>query len=395
MTKSRTLTKRATVGAGIVTLAMVATLPASQAAPDISAAAHTAAQAANNADAKEKVILDVDMGQLNDDAVAMFMLAQSDKDVDILGVTTVAGNTWVEEGVAYSLRQLEILKERNIPVVPGAGEPLLGSRQPVLEAEEALFGNVQYMGSWSRERPPSHTELAEEPYGGYAKTKPSRDAAAKFIADKIKANPHEVTLFVLGPATNAALAVRTYPEIVPLVKEVIYMGGAVDIPGNTTPAAEFNWWYDPEAAKISVRTPFPKQTIVPNDIAERVFYTKDEYDRIVAGPETPITKMFKELHGPRFEDNPDRESFVWDAITAAIFLDRSIATDVRERYLDVDDTYGPNYGRSIGYDESRRRDFDNPDDFPTGTQKVDVVFDIDREKFWDLYVDTMTAPVTP
>jgi Inosine-uridine nucleoside N-ribohydrolase len=198
---------------------------------------------------------------------------------------------------------------------------------------------------------------------------------------------------VLGPATNVALAVRTYPEIVPLVKEVIYMGGAIDIPGNTTPAAEFNWWYDPEAAKVSVRTPFKKQTIVPNDIAERVYYTKAEYDRIVAGEETPITKMFKDLHGPRFAKDPKAKSFVWDAITTAIFLDRSIATDVRKRYVDVNDTYGPDYGRSLGYDESRRRDFDNPDDFPTGTRLVDVVFDIDREKFWNLYIDLMTAPV--
>lgn len=351
--------------------------------------------AAEANDGNQKAILDVDMGQLNDDAVAMFMLTQSNEAVDILGVTTVAGNTWVEEGIAYSLRQLEIARERNIPVVPGAAEPLMGDRQPVLDAEEELFGNVEYMGSWSRERPASHKELEEEPYGGYAQTEPSGEAAAKFIADQVKANPHEVTLFVLGPATNIALAVRTYPEIVPLVKEVIYMGGAVDIPGNTTPAAEFNWWYDPEAAQIAVRTPFPKQTLVPNDIAERVYYSKEEYDRIVAGRSSPIVQMFEDLHGPRFEDDPNDESYVWDAITTAIFLDRGIATDVQERYVDVNTTYGPDYGRSLGYDQSRRRDLDNPDDFPTGTQKIDVVFDIDREKFWDLYVDRMTAPVHP
>ena|SRR5690625_4464681 len=75
-----------------------------------------------------KVILDVDMGTLNDDAVAMFMLLQSD-DVEVLGVTTVAGNTWVEEGVAATLRQLEVVGRDDVPVAFGSGEPLMGSRQ--------------------------------------------------------------------------------------------------------------------------------------------------------------------------------------------------------------------------------------------------------------------------
>jgi inosine-uridine nucleoside N-ribohydrolase len=354
-----------------------------------------AAQSAAKTAPKAKVIVDADMGQLNDDAAAMFMLAQSDDTVDLLGITTVSGNTWVEEGTAYSLRQLEIAKERRVPVVPGAGVPLMGDRQPTLAAEEDLFGNSQYIGSLARPRPDSYDDLATTPYGGYPSTRPSRKAAAEFIAKQVRAYPHQVTLFALGPATNIALAVRTYPDIVPLVKEVIYMGGAIDIPGNTTPAAEFNWWYDPESAKISLRTPFPKQTIVPNDVAERVFYTKAEYDRIVGGPQTPITKMFKDLQGPGFASNPSRSSFVWDSLTAAIFLDRSIATDVQQRYVDVDDNFGPDYGRALGYDETRRRDLDNPEDFPTGTQKVDVVFDINREKFWDLYVSKMTAPVRP
>ena len=79
------------------------------------------------------------------------------------------------------------------------------------------------------------------------------------------------------------------------------MGGAIDVPGNTSPAAEFNWWFDPESMRITVRAPFREQIVVPIDIAERVFYTKAEYDRIAAAPETPITKLFRQLHGPRFE----------------------------------------------------------------------------------------------
>ncbi|WP_084264742.1 nucleoside hydrolase [Actinomadura macra] len=335
-----------------------------------------------------KVIIDTDMGQLNDDAAAMFMLRNADPR-SVLGVTIVAGNTWAEEGTAYALRQLELIGERRIPVVVGAGEPLNAARAATLPAEEKLFGNVEYMGAFSRKRPESYLKLGSAPYGGYPKSRPSREAAADFIVDQVKKNPGQVTLFVLGPATNVALAVKTHPEIVPLVKEVIYMGGAIDIPGNTSPAAEFNWWFDPEAIKMTLRTPFKKQTVVPNDIAERVFYTKKEYDRIVAGPETPLKKMYKDLHGPRFERNPQSSSFVWDALTAGIYLRPDIATKVEERFIDVDDTYGPDYGRAIGYGESRRRSFSDPGNFPAGTQKVRILFDVNRDAFWNLYIDLM------
>ena len=338
---------------------------------------------------RHKVIIDADMGQMNDDAVVLFMLANSDN-IDILGLTIVAGNTWVEEGTAYGLRQLEVIGRTDIPVLMGANEPLMGSRQSSLSAEEALYGNVEYMGAYSRSRPSSYLEIGREPYGGYPQVQPSSENAVDFIVRQVLENPNEVTLFVIGPATNIALAVRKNPEIVPLIKSVYYMGGAIDIPGNTSPAAEFNWWFDPESIKISLRTPFMEQIVVPNDIAERVYFTKAQHDRIMAAPETPLTRMYKELREASWISNPDRRSYVWDAITAAAFLKPEIVTRMEERFIDIDTNMGLNYGRSIGYHESRRRSFDQPENFPAGTQKVRIVFDIDREAFWDLYIDLLT-----
>ncbi len=350
-----------------------------------SIAAETAAQ-----EDRRKVLIDADMGQLNDDAVVLFMLANS-QNVDILGLTIVAGNTWVEEGTAYGLRQLEIIGRTDIPVLMGAGEPLMGSRQPWLASEEKLYGNSEYLGAYSRPRPSSYLSIGREPYGGYPTTQPSTENAVDFIVRQVLENPHQVTLFSIGPTTNIALAVKKNPEIVPLVQSIIYMGGAIDIPGNTPPAAEFNWWFDPEATKICLRTPFPEQIVVPNDIGERVYFTKTQYDRIVSAPETPITKMYQDLWGPRFRSGTDRKSFVWDSITAAIFLQPDLVTRMEERYIDIDTNMGPNYGRSVGYHESRRRSLDQPENFPAGTQKVKILFDIDRDAFWDLYVERMTS----
>ena len=272
--------------------------------------------------AQELVIIESDMNQLGDDAVAMFMMVNS-PDVRVLGVTIVAGNGWVEEGTAWALRQLELIGRSDIPVLMGGGVPLMGNRRSRLEAEERLWGNVNYMGAYSRPRPSSYLQLERDPVFGYPTTKPSDENAVDFIVRTVKAHPNEVTLLVIGPATNIALAIRKNPEIIPMVKAVVYMGGAIDVPANTTPSAEFNWWFDPEAAKISVRAPFREQWLIPHDVALRVLYTKAQYDR-------------------------------------------------------------------IGYHEGRRRSLATPADFPDGTQPVKIVFDIDRESFWDMYVELMT-----
>ena len=341
------------------------------------------------AQAKEKVILDTDMGELNDDAYALFMLANSPQ-VELLGVTVVPGNTWIEEGLAYSLRHLEMIGRTDVPVVRGIAEPIMGLRHLRLDAEEKLFGKVMYLGAYARPKPQSMLRLAQAPYGGYARTQPQPGDAVDFLVAQLKRHPHQVTILAIGPATNIALAVRKHPEIVPLVKRVIYMGGAFDVPGNTSPAAEFNWWFDPEAARIALRTPFAEQIVVPLDICEKVFYTRAEYERIAAAPETPIVKMFRDLQGPEFAKQPDRTSFAWDSLAAAILIRPELAVKMEERYVDVDAIFGPDYGRSLSYRASERADLTRPGDFPQGTRKARILFDIHRKGFWDLFVELMT-----
>ncbi|MFD7031541.1 nucleoside hydrolase [Streptomyces sp. NPDC059917] len=334
-----------------------------------------------------KVILDADMGELNDDAVTMFMLAKSPR-IDLVGVTVVSGNTWVEEGTAYALRQLEIAGRPEVPVAVGAGEPLMPGRQERLAAENALYGTAPWTGAFESPRPPSYDRLAKAPYGGYPRTRPVRATAVEFLVEQVRKYPHQITLIEAGPATNLALAARSHPDIVPLLKEVIYMGGAFDKPGNITPAAEFNWWFDPEAARIAVRTPFAKQTVLPDDAAVGVRYTRKEYEALVAGPLTPVTRMFKDIQGPEFAKDPAHFTYVWDALTAAVLLDPSLAVAAEERYVDVDAAFGPDYGRSIGY---RLDEFAAPRN-PVGTRKATVVTRIDAGRFWPLATGLLRRP---
>ena len=197
------------------------------------------------------------MGVLNDDAVALFMLLNSP---ERRGARRDHRARQLVDGARHGggLRQLELIGRTDIPVFMGVREPLMGSRQPWLEAEERLWGHSEFLGAYGRPRPESYLALDREPAIGYPTTKPAAEHAVDFIVRAVKAHPNEVTLFVLGPATNVALAIRKNPEIVPLVKRVYYMGGAIDVPGNTTPAAEFNWWFDPESVRITLARAVPR-----------------------------------------------------------------------------------------------------------------------------------------
>lgn len=329
--------------------------------------------------AKEKVLLDTDMVQLFDDGAAMIMLANA-PNIELLGVCTVAGNTWVQEGTAYALRQLEIIGRTDIPVAIGAQYPLRAGRGETLALERELFGigPSSYIGSWSRPEPASYLQLQSPPYGGYPVTKPIEQSAVDFIIDTVRANPGEVTILAIGPCTNIALAIRKDPGIVPLVKRIVYMGGAIDVPGNTTPAAEFNWWYDPEAARMTVRAPWAEQLVVGLDVCEKVHFTIDEYHRLIASG-TEVAKMIEAIYGPRFEADPKRTSYVWDTIAAAVIIDPTLITEVETRWIDVNDEFGLDYGRSLGYKIQG----------PAGTQKADILFTIDEARFWDLVVDLL------
>jgi inosine-uridine nucleoside N-ribohydrolase len=328
--------------------------------------------------AKEKVILDTDMVVLYDDGVALMMLANH-PDIDLLGVTIVSGNTWVPEGTAYALRQLELLNRPDVPVAMGVCYPLRPVRYENIQLERKMFGySSNYIGCFSRTRPASYIDAYRAEFAGGPTIKPIDDHAVTFLIDTIKANPGQVTVVPIGPCTNLAIAIRISPEIIPLIKRVVYMGGAFDVPGNTTPAAEFNFWFDPEAAKICVRTHFPDQLIVPLDVCEKYRFNKNIFDRITTA-DTPITRMFKKKYGPSFDKDPDYTRLVWDTIAAAVVIDPTLITEQQNRYVDVNSDYGLDYGRSLSYTEHG----------PAGTQKARILFSIDEKRFWNLMINLL------
>jgi inosine-uridine nucleoside N-ribohydrolase len=338
----------------------------------------------DNAAAQEKVILDTDFTTIGDDGQVGIMAAQlhAQRVIDLLGITVVAGNDWLPQEVADALKAVERLGIADtVGVHAGARYPLVHDRGH-LPQEKALWG---VGGSWYRKPQEPPDDVLEAPVDGLARTaRVQPQHAVNFIIDTIRTYPHQVTLLVIGPMTNIALAVRMDPGIVPLVKRIVYMAGAFEVPGNTTPAAEMNVWYDPEAARILVRQPIP-QAFIPLDVTDTVPLTKSIFDRVTANPDAIVARLFRRSAFARaLARDPAATTYVYDTLALAYLVDSTYATDVVDRWVDVDINWGPSYGRTLGYREPP----------PAGVlQKARVVRRFDNERFFKWYVDLLTRQV--
>jgi inosine-uridine nucleoside N-ribohydrolase len=267
-----------------------------------------------------------------------------------------------------------------VGVYAGARYPLVHDYRNLAQ-ERALWG---VGGSWHKRPEPRDGDIVPPLDGLATTTRVQPQHAVSFIVDTIKKYPHQVTLLVIGPMTNIALAIRMHPEIVPLIKRIVYMAGAFEVPGNTTPAAEMNVWYDPEAARIVVREPI-EQAFIPLDVTDTVPMDKALFDRLTANVASITTRLLKQSgFGRALERNPAATTYIYDTLALAYLLDPSYATDVVSRWVDVDIAWGPSYGRTLGYREPP----------PAGIlQKATVVRRFDNERFFKLFVNLLTRPV--
>ncbi|WP_196444813.1 nucleoside hydrolase [Planomonospora sp. ID67723] len=172
-----------------------------------------------------KVIIDCDPGL--DDALAL-VLAFGDPELEVVGITTVAGNAALERTTANALRLRAFLGTGEVPVVPGSSHALTGNRL----AREGGPHGVSGLGAVTLPEP------SPPPADGHA---------AGFITEAVRAHPGEVTLVALGPLTNVALAVRAAPDLVDQVRDLVVLGGSYTRPA---PAPDFNLAADPEAAAL-------------------------------------------------------------------------------------------------------------------------------------------------
>jgi len=304
-------------------------------------------------DLPRRILLDCDPG--HDDAIAL-LLALASPEVELIGVTTVAGNQTLEKTTANAIRLLEFAGRDDVPVAAGADRPLV--RDPYVAAD--VHGESGLDGP---ELPP--------PQGA-----PIESHAADFLAERILASSQPVTLIPTGPLTNVALLLALHPDARP--DRIVLMGGAV-AEGNVTPAAEFNVWCDPEAA-ARVFAGGIDVTMIGLDVTHRALFTPAHAERL----DGRVGRLVSELLSFYGRFHHDVYGFagspIHDAVAVAHVL-RPELVETLERNVEVDTSSELCRGRTV-VDLWRR----------TGREpNAHVGVDIDADGFCELLIERING----
>jgi len=334
-----------------------------------------------SAQPRRQIIIDQDCsGPGGSNLQTLAVLIQSPQ-VEVLGITVVSGNQWRDEELAHALRLLEIMGRTDIPVVPGAVFPLVRRRDEA-QLWQQRYGKVGFAGAWDDRwwhQPFVIPTLPE----GQPTTKPTNEDAAHFLIRMVHQYPHQITIYEGGPMTNLALAISIDPQFAEMAEQLVFMGGSLspqtddpEFAGN--PRHEFNFWFDPEAAKIVLRAPWKKIVCTPVDISIKTRLTRAMIDQIEASG----TQLAKYL--ARFYQTGQGGEYMWDELAAAAWIDPSLITRRDTRYMSVDLDKGAGYGNTLTWTEK-----DKPQ---ISLQPVEIELDLDAEKFYRMFVKLMTAP---
>ena len=329
----------------LVLLCALATLPAGGLAQSIAPVLSLAP-----AQPPRLVLIDQDgSGPAGSNQMAMMVLLQSPA-VKVLGITEVSGNAWEPEEVAHTLRMLELIGRSDVPVVPGAVFPLVRTQQE-WQLEQSQSGAFDWYGAWGdlaakTSGQPYHPPFVVPPLAeGQPTTAPLDEDAAHFLIRQVHAHPHQVTIYAAGPLTNIALALAIDPQLAELTAGIRIMGGSLapqtaDPEFATDPRHEFNFWFDPEAAHIVLRAPWPRIDLTDVDISVKTMFTQAMLDEIAKSP-NPAARYLAKFTTDRY--------YMWDELAAAAWIDPSIITREMILYIDVDTTRGATYGDTLSW----------------------------------------------
>lgn len=320
----------------------------------------------------------IDTDTASDDAVAIMMALQT-PDIEVEAITIVSGNMPVVQG-GNNARYVVELCGQSVPVYHGAEKPLV--REP-------------YHAHWF------HGEDGMGGMGYRATTPPAAGHAVDVIVDTVKAQP-DIMLVTLGPLTNLALAVARAPEIVANVSRCVVMGGAANVVGNVTPAAEYNIWCDPEAAQMVFQSGLPVEMVGWELCRGEANLDDDEMRYCKEVIDTPLAHMTIDSNYSAIESNRgwlgDPGLGLPDPVAMAIAIDPSICTRHSQHHVAVecDGTFtrGMTVVDQLG---SAQRDVQNQ--MPSvpmwqplvsrGEPHITVCWEIDTQRWKDLLYQTM------
>ncbi|OGD59390.1 hypothetical protein A3K78_05895 [Candidatus Bathyarchaeota archaeon RBG_13_52_12] len=316
----------------------------------------------------KRVFIDTD-GEFDD--VMALILALKSSDLSVEGISTLSGIRNLRDSTDDVLNTVELMGKKDIPV----GEGLAASMSQDLTEERKNILKIWKSGGRS-------STMATRRPG----IKPVREDGVSLMIRKIMEAPCEVTLITLGALTNVASALLREPRIASKVNEIYSMGGAVLVPGNTTPVAEFNIWGDPLAARIFFNSGM-HITMIGLETYYQPVLSKEEWDRVkVANDATRYCfDNFDPWFGYLVGLHPDWKGGlqIGDALTIGAVIDPSLMK-VRRCFVDVETRGELSIGQTVAYGLSRRH--------PAPKEpNTDLTIDCDWKRFNELFLKRVTS----
>lgn len=309
---------------------------------------------------KMKVILDVDPGI--DDAVAMGQILTR-KDVDLLAITCVRGNTNVDQTTKNALKIAQAFGRKDVKVFKGASSAFLDQKQ-----DGSWFHGIDGLGDVIHDEP-SKSQLQEE-------------HAAPAINRLARDNYGEITLIALGPLTNIALALRLNQNLSKELKEIVIMGGNYKGVGNVTMSAEFNFFYDPIAARIILDDLTCPKYLITWELSKQHFLTLDDVNQYCSY-DNPKSKFMRKL----FESKKllTNQCGFCDSVAAAVATDRNIIKNSFFKYATVDTESSLTRGMvvigwNLQYDQTKHKD---------KLPNIIIVDEIDVDLYRKIFLDSV------
>ncbi len=301
--------------------------------------------------ADHKIILDCDPGV--DDALALMLALAAPDKIELVGVTTVAGNVPLEDTTRNARGLLALAGRGDIPVHAGCARPIMqavGYRSKVHGSEG--LGGVRL-------------DADSVPLAG--------QHAVDFIIETVLKHPGEITLCPIGPMTNIALAIIKEPRIADAIREIVFMGGSAFGPGNSTPSAEFNVFVDPHAAQVVISSG-AKLTMFGLDVTCKIVATPERLAALADVPGRAAQAALKMLTAYA-QDDP----CLHDPCVIAYLIDPDLFSGV-DALLEVDCAAGPDFGRTVAAVSARHLQGRQPNCRVVTDGDVDGIFALVENK---------------
>lgn len=360
----------ATSAGAVLTSSLLGALPAS-ATED-----RNGEVAATPGAAPRRIIIDTDPGV--DDAMAIFLALRS-PELKVEAITAVSGNVPLEMTLPNALRLAEIAGRTDIPIAGGASVPLVRR----LITAKYVHGNNGLGGVDF----PAPT------------LKPVAESATQLISRIVRANPGQITIVAVGPLTNIGTLLRADPEIARMIPQIVIMGGSLS-GGNITPAAEFNLYVDPEAARIVFDAGIPL-TMVGLDVTEKVLL-REEHIVILERAQNPVSqaagKIMRATLNRAHKGIDATVIAMHDPLTVASLIDPKLLK-LQDYYVEVETEGEFTAGMTVGYAHAPVRPSAPmtsataalPDPDTSFHSNAKVAVGVDPERFFSLLMSRLTA----